>query len=188
MTKVTGIIEKIWENQTKAGTTYAYVVDNQRYGSYKTKLKAREGDNVSFEAEQNGNFWNIDTKTFRVLEAKPSTSTAGAGTSTAYVGKRDGAVQDAINYQSARKDALQLLDILASNNVVDFGTEKASGPKKWAAALAYVDKLTQRFFEDTKNLGHKEEEALEAPVKEKPVAKAAPAPVVDEFEDDDIPF
>jgi hypothetical protein len=183
LAQITGIIEKVWENQTSAGTTYAYVVDNTRYGSYKTKLNVQEGDNVTFSATQKGNFWNIDTKTVKKLAA-PAGNTADKPSPEAKSwggGKRDASVQDAINYQSARKDALQLLDTLASNGIIDFGTEKTATTKKFATALAYVDKLTVRFFEDTKALGHKaaepeQGEQEDAPVKAAPVKKAKAAP------------
>lgn len=197
MSNISGVVEKVWENQTKAGTTYAYVIDNVRYGSYKTKLPIKEGDNVSFDAEQNGNFWNINVKTVKKLAAAPvDVSKASSGTATGWSGgKRDSGVQDAINYQSARKDALQLLDILASNQVIDFG--KASKAKAFETALTYVDKLTVRFFEDTKALGHKTTEpaaddAEEAPVRAAPAKKAKPAPIeeteLDDFEDETLPF
>ena len=197
MATITGIIEKVWENQTSAGTTYAYVVDNTRYGSYKTKLNVQEGDNVTFSATQKGNFWNIDTKTVKKLAASAAspagnTSNAAAPEAKSWSGgKRDTNVQDAINYQSARKDALQLLDILASNQVIDFG--KATKAKAFETALAYVDKLTVRFFEDTKALGHKaaepeQGEQEDAPLKVAPVKKAKAAPVEQEaeFEDDNL--
>ena len=201
MAQITGIIEKVWENQTSAGTTYAYVVDNTRYGSYKTKLNVQEGDNVTFSATQKGNFWNIDTKTVKKLAAPAgNTSNAAAPEAKSWGGgKRDASVQDAINYQSARKDALQLLDILATAQVIDFG--KATKAKAFETALAYVDKLTVRFFEDTKALGHKaaepeQGEQEDAPVKAAPVKKAKPAPApepeetegYEDFVDDEIPF
>lgn len=174
---IKGVVEKKLESMTSAGVTYALVIDNVRYGFYKTNPKCNEGDTVTFAAKTNGNFWNADPKTFRVVAAEAA-PTDGATTRTAtpkWVPDKDR--QEAISYQSARKDALEIVGMMLGASVLDMGKSKTVADKM-EVIEAYVDKYTSRFFQDTKDLGHVGKEAS------KPEVKAA-AP--DDF-NDEIPF
>lgn len=184
MSNFTGVVEKLYANQTKVGTTYAFIVDGQRYGTYKTKPACSEGDYISFDAEKKGDFWNADPKSIKKAEGGP-VKAAPTQASPSYATKQDDR-QDSIIYQSSRKDALQFLDIAVAAGVVDLGTKTAG--KKIEALNLFVDKQTQRYFEDVKNLGHEEAEAAPKATKAVKVVKE-PEPVEEEEEiNDDIPF
>lgn len=184
MSTITGVVTKIWANQTKVGTTYAIVVDNVRYGLYKTKPSCSEGDYVTFEAEQKGDFWNADPKTIKKAEGGPTQPAVASTGGGSYATKQDDR-QDSIIYQSSRKDALHFLEIAVAAGVVDLGTKTAG--KKIEALNLFVDKQTQRYFEDVKNLGHTEVEATPKATKAEKVVK--PEPVESEEDpNDDIPF
>lgn len=161
---ITGVVEKIYANQTKVGTTYKIVVDGQGYGLYKTKPPCSEGDYITFVAEQKGDFWNANPNTIKKAEGDPAKPVAAVQAS--YATKQDDR-QDSIIYQSSRKDALHFLEVAVAAGAVDLGSK--TGGKKIEALQVFVDKQTQRYFEDVKNLGHEEE----AP---KPVTKAVPKP------------
>ena len=180
--KKSGVVEKIYENQTSKGlTTYTIVVDGERFGTYTSRPPCKQGDAVEFFYKNNGSFNNVDVKTIKkVMDATPVTVTSGHPPSYA---KRNDDVQNAITFQAARKDALQFLEILVGQGILDSGT-KAKG-KQIEVMEAYLDKYTQRFFDDTKSLGHVKQE-------ENAPSKALKVKAVDveqqEGPDDDIPF
>lgn len=180
--KKSGVVEKIYENQTSKGlTTYTIVVDGERFGTYTSRPPCKQGDAVEFFYKNNGSFNNVDVKTIKkVMDATPVTVTSGHPPSYA---KRNDDVQNAITFQAARKDALQFLEILVGQGILDSGT-KAKG-KQIEVMEAYLDKYTQRFFDDTKSLGHVKREA-------DALVKVHKAQAVDaeqqEGPDDEIPF
>lgn len=157
---VSGIVENIPQMVTTKGITYALVVNNIRYGTYLTEPNVAIGDSVSFQASQNGQYWNADMKTLSIapsavpsnpaLNARPAPSAAKA----AWVPDKDR--QDSIIYQSARKDGLEFMKLLAGAGLLDFGKSKTNA-SKIASAEIFLDLYTMRFFEDTKNLGHKDD-------------------------------
>lgn len=169
MPVITGYVEKIWKNAKpaangkKAYTSYAVVVDNVKYGTF-TAPECAEGDFVSFNANQNGNYWNLDNATLKKA-TPPTDKQSPANVPTGYGGGKSVAVQDAINYQSARKDALVFVEILASQQLLDLGKTKG---RQIDVLEIFLDKYTTRFFEDTKNLGHKLEEAAAEGVAQDP--------------------
>ncbi len=166
---ITGVVEKVLGPSGRG--TYDVQVGGVKYGTYTNVPKCAPGDVVEFEAKQNGNFWNMNVKSLRVTGRAAAQENVGSNTKTkAWV--PDDKRQDAISYQAARKDALQLMDMLLSKDVVDFGKAKNNSAKIDVVEV-FVDKYTQRYFEDTKNLGHK--------LQEEPASEPA------EF-NDDIPF
>ena len=182
--KKSGVVEKIYENQTSKGlTTYTIVVDGERYGTYTQRPPCKQGDAVEFYYKNNGSFNNVDVKTIKkVAEATPSTAAPTSGPVPSYA-KRNDDVQNAITFQAARKDALQFLEILVGQGILDSGS-KAKG-KQIEVMETYLDKYTQRFFDDTKSLGHVKQE-------ENAPSKALKVKAVDveqqEDPDDEIPF
>ena len=192
--KANGIVEKIYENQTKTGmTTYAFVVDGVRYGTYNIKPPCNQGDMIEFTFTAKGDFNNADAKSIRKSEKQPAPAQAAPVAAYANAGgsSRSDAVQDAITFQAARKDAIQFLELLSSLDVLDLGS-KSKG-QKIKNAEAYLDGYTKRFYEDTKTLGHEEveeePEEEEAPVAAvRRTAKPKPAHVEEDEFEDQIPF
>lgn len=175
---ITGYVERV----TNKNGIWAVVVDNVRYGFYKTEPKCKENDYVSFEADQKGDFWNAKPATLK--RAQPPAGQAQSDTAPAKsTWVPDAARQDSITFQSARKDALQLVEILAAKDLIDLGTKSKKADAIGVIEL-YVDRFTERFFEDTKLL--------------KPATSRTSAPVAsdsgvnvanDSFQDDtDLPF
>ena len=151
---VSGIVERPNSSVTKAGLTYGVVINNTKYGFFTTNPPCNEGDSVSFSAKENGDFWNADPKSLKLITAgssKPTPVTAPPTAKSAWVPDKDR--QDSIIYQSARKDALEFLKILNVKDMIDLGKSKSKGGMIESMEI-YLDKYTQRFFEDTKNLGH----------------------------------
>lgn len=148
---ITGVVEKVLGPSGRG--TYDVQVGGVKYGTYTNVPKCAPGDVVEFEAKQNGNFWNMNVKSLRVTSKAPTTEAAAPSTKTkAWV--PDDKRQDAISYQAARKDALQLTEMLLSKELLDFGKAK-NNASKIEVVEVFIDKFTQRYFEDTKNLGHK---------------------------------
>lgn len=152
---VTGKVEKITSRSTKFGDYWDVYVDGRKYGTGKKKPPCSDGDYVTFEAEAKGDFFNADPTTFKKAEAPknvaPVTAAAGVSAKREWIPEKDR--QDSITYQSARKDALQFVEILAATGKLDFG--KMKGAEAIDMLETYVDNYTQRFFKDTKDLGHK---------------------------------
>lgn len=171
--KISGVVERKGERATSAGTTYSITVDNVNYGFYKTVPKCSEGDYVEFYAKQNGNYWNADAKTLKLIDRPASPPKPQPAAKGAWVPDKDR--QDSIIYQSARKDALEFVQVLLTAGILDLGKSKTAAGKIEVAEI-YLDKYTQRFFEDTKNLGHKDEEVAEK------------REVEEDFHNDEIPF
>jgi hypothetical protein len=188
---ITGYVERV----TNKNGIWAVVVDNIRYGFYKTEPKCKEGDYVSFEADQKGDFWNAKPPTLKravapadapkpygASDSIPSTPGVAntAPAKAAWVPDKDR--QDSIIYQSARKDGLEFVSTLIAAGLIDFG--KAKVADKIGIAEMYVDKYTLRFFEDTKRLSPPASTVGETAA---PAAKAA-TPVNSDasFQDDDL--
>lgn len=160
---VTGKVQQITERPTKFGPYFDIVVDGRKYGHGKKKPAFSDGDYVTFEAEAKGDFFNADPTTFKKVSgpsvaanAAPAAPTPASPSKSAWVPEKDR--QDSITYQSARKDALQFIEILAATNKLDFG--KMKGGEAIDMLETYVDNYTQRFFKDTKNLKHVAEDTL----------------------------
>lgn len=158
--KFSGIAEYV-DGPKPPHMTYSFKVNGTRYGTYKTPPGIKQGDNISFYATEKGGFWNADVKSIGVVPdttANPSVSSNSV--SAAVGGARSGSVnsydsrQDSITYQSARKDALTFLTLLQTTGSLDLGKAKTKA-SMIEVLETYVDKYTERFVEDTKNLGHK---------------------------------
>lgn len=152
--KISGIVEYVDGPKPPHGT-YSFKVNGTRYGTYKTAPGIKPGDNVSFYATEKGGYWNADTKSISVVagvNADAPANVAGSARSASYNDSR----QDSITYQSARKDALTFMTLLQSAGALDLGKAKTKA-SMIEVLETYVDKYTERFVEDTKNLGHKTE-------------------------------
>lgn len=155
MSTISGYVEKIWANPMKGKngkpdwTSYAVVVDGTKYGTYTTNPKCKEGDFITFEASQSGEYWNAEGKTIKL--ASPPAGAPKPAATQSYGGKPSN-VQAAINYQSARKDAGLFLDLALKADALDLGTKKGG---RIDILEAMFDQYTMRFFSDTSNLGHK---------------------------------
>lgn len=130
MSQVSGIIQSIESRKVSNGTKTAYniIVAGQSYGAGLYAPKAKEGDYVTFTAEQNGNFLNVERGTLKVGkapagEAKGTAASAASNVKQA-VGGYD-ARQDAISRQAASNTAIAWLTVL--HNVGALPAAKSKG-------------------------------------------------------------
>lgn len=185
---IRGYVESLSSRPGQYGLMHSMKVDNVNYGTKSTMPPCRQGDFVEFSAVQNAKgYWDADAKSIKVLPTGAPAAPApvpqfpvpapgpAPRPAVPYVDRNDSIV-----YQSSRKDALQLLDIMATVGTIDFGKAKNMAAKQEILEM-HLDKLTQRFIEDVKRGMPPEHPAEEVKVRK---AKAA----TEEFEDDDIPF
>lgn len=155
----TGYVEKVSCNNNGI---WSFIVDNVRYGTFKDEPKCKVGDYVSFEAEQKGEYWNAKARTIEPAVAPatsqsqaPSASPPSAPSSGSAQSKStwvpDSDRQNSITYQSARKDALELTGYLLNKDLIDLGTKSKKADAINIVEL-FVDRFTERFYEDTKAL------------------------------------
>lgn len=182
---ITGIVESI----TEKNGFWGFVVDNVRYGTFKDEPKCKVGDYVSFEADQKGEYWNAKARTIKPAKAPekaatPLTSTVGAGagqTKSQWTG--DDKRQDSIIYQSSRKDAIELVKILADKDLIDVGKGKKADAIE--VVLMYVNRFTTQFVEDAKRLSPTKPSVADTSAEPKAASKSG-NPADEEFKDDNL--
>lgn len=151
--KFSGIAEYV-DGPKPPHMTYSFKVNGTRYGTYKTPPGIKQGDNISFYATEKGGFWNADVKSISVVASDAVSVPVGAGNRVTNQASSYDSRQDSITYQSARKDALTFMTLLQTTGSLDLGKAKTKA-SMIEVLETYVDKYTERFVEDTKNLGHK---------------------------------
>lgn len=156
MSNVTGIIQNITVRMTSAGEMADITVAGQRYGAGKASfLKAKEGDYVTFEVVENGNFKNVGRNTLKVSKHKPpADAVAEAKASVGKAANSFDARQDAISRQAASNTAIAWVGFLHTAGAIDIPATKA---KSKGGTMAYLDVLRREyekeFFEG--NTGNK---------------------------------
>lgn len=155
--RVSGIVEYVDGPKPPHGT-YSFKLNNTRYGTYKTPPGVKPGDSITFTASEKGGYWNADVKSIAVAQGDTNSGavSANTGMGSKTSGSSYDSRQDAITYQAARKDALTFLTLLQEAGALDLGKAKTKAAMI-EVVETYVDKYTERFVEDTKNLGHKVE-------------------------------
>jgi hypothetical protein len=108
---------------------------------------AKEGDYVKITAEENDQGY-INATDIKRLKNAPARSgkaaTGGAGNNVSNT------TQKSIHYQSARKDAIEVLKLLVSQDALPLTAAKgkAGEAKRYLELMALVDKLAIRYFFD----------------------------------------
>lgn len=134
MSTVTGIIQQIKTKKVGARQTTAYDinVNGQWFGYGFYAPKASEGDYVTFEATQNGNFHNVERGTLKVGKAPPEEAKQAMQTNVRQaVGSYD-ARQDAISRQAASNTAIAWLTLLHAAGALPVATSKSKGSQQEA--------------------------------------------------------
>jgi hypothetical protein len=116
--------------QSRKGAYYVHsiYVNESRYSAFGKKADklAQEGDVVSFEASENGDYMNFDAATFKVVSSAPAAPAAAATTPAGY--SRDASIAR----QNALRHAVAVMCADMENNQLS-PQEMAQG----AVALAY---------------------------------------------------
>lgn len=158
-----GTVQKTYEKVFNGKTLFSFTLRGTkgffRTGQIRTTFK--EGGYISFEADD---ALNVNVDSIESLSHKEPEQVDSSKPVTAYVDREDFR-QRSIIYQSARKDAIETLNIILGQDALRL---PANSPKKYTAILAALDSLTLRYFKDTANLGHVEETAvdMEEPLEE----------------------
>lgn len=158
---VQGVVARKNSKATRnGGMMYSIQVDGNWYGGMFDDPGCNEGDTVSFECSQNGRFMNVAKGTLQVVKNQPTQPAAqggggggNAGNREAYwdnKAKQDEARQTSIAYQSARKDAIEIVKTVVEQDLITQPTKKAD---KYDWVLGLVDVLTDRFHKDVQDIG-----------------------------------
>lgn len=162
MANVTGIVQRKNGKPTRNGKMmYSIQVDGNWYGGMFDDPGCNEGDTVSFESSQNGNFINVQKGTLQVVQNNaPSQAPAQQGQTGGQGGNRDEywnsrakadeARQVSIVYQSSRKDAIEVAKAMIENDLV---AQPAKKGDKYDWFVGLVDVLTDRFHKDVTDMG-----------------------------------
>lgn len=183
MSNFTGFIEKIG---IKTGTSkrgqwklYSFKMSDVEHwlSAGFDAPAAKEGDYVSIEAEQNDKgYWDV-TSLKQVKNAPAKTGSATAANSPAK------GTQTSIHYQSARKDAISVIELLLTHKALPMSAAAtaAGTAKRYEEITALVDKLTVRYFNDAETHRILEDVTDEGSTKEE--AEEVPSPGTDEVDD-----
>ena len=110
----------------------------------------KKGDFVEFQWEQDGQYKKIVKGTAKIKKDAPK-QTAPAPDAGASPGTNR---QDSIVYQSSRKDAIQLVEVLLDNDALPLSAKntKAGKAARYDEVVAAVNQLTVNFFRDVETL------------------------------------
>lgn len=150
MASVSGRVEKVYSKEFKPGKwMYSLVVNGTFYGVGSRKPQAVEGDIVSFEASQNGKFWNAEN-----VQITGNAGTAQSSGSAPAPASNDRQTfeerkQTAIALQSARNTSIAAVGLLLQNGGVKLPAKQADVAD---VVLALVDELTSRYFEEVQGI------------------------------------
>lgn len=143
MSTVTGVIQSITTRSTRAGDMADISVAGQRYGAGLVKyLKCKEGDYVTFEVEENGNFKNVTRNSMKVSKNKPPADAVAEAKATASKGGGFDARQDAISRQAASNTAIAWLDLLRQMEAINITATQA---KSKGGVMSYMDTLRREY-------------------------------------------
>ena len=111
--------------------------------------KCAEGDYVTFEWEQDGNFKNI-VKGSAKIKKQESAPASSAGSSAPAPATSGGSTQQNIHYQNSRRAAIELVGVLLENDALPHSSTKTKAGQALAfeEIVASVNKLTVQFFND----------------------------------------
>lgn len=161
MAKVQGVVFKVYPKEfpAKGGkpavTWYSIKLEDDKV-YYRCKAEryagiAEAGNRIELEhngVAEDGSQAEVVKGSVR-LAAKPVL--AGTGSSSASVVNSSGPSRESsIHYQSARKDALQYVDIMVRANAIKLPAKESA---RLAALDAIVDRITAQYFDDIGNFG-----------------------------------
>lgn len=151
---ILGKVEKVYSQNSRFGDFFKIIVDGQHYTYGDNPPATEEGDTVTFVGFEKNKFWNIKKNTLRVTSQgqpapanAPTAAPPSGNTNTVVSGPTDRELN--INFQSARKDAIALLQVAVAAGI-DLPIAKAGKGK--SAGDAYnslplvVEQLTDALF------------------------------------------
>lgn len=152
LTKYVGVVGAIYEKQFSGKLSVSFRIDGSplyfRTGAHRYPGVVEKGNTVEFEAEENSDGKSATVRgSVAAGRNQPRPSSGGSRDS----GAVDWAKKDAsIQYQSSRKDALELTALLVSSGALKLPADAA---KKVAVLEACLDRYTAQFYQDIAELG-----------------------------------
>lgn len=166
---VEGKVEVLMQNKGKFWTIK--MDDGQWYGCGKERPKFDKGDTIRFETVTNGRYLNVNEETVEVVTDAPAPRRSPAPTSapkkfSTEMSKDDywrrkeerdlskdevhAGVQKEIRLQASRNAAIELMSVAIQAGLLpDVVEEKKKKGTRFDILLTYVDKLTQKFYNET---------------------------------------
>lgn len=166
---IKGEVQALNSKESNGKTYHSMKVNDVWYGLALTKPTFDKGALVQFEEKQNGNFWNADGKTLKVLGEVKQKTVQSANSDSSWDDKRNLSIE----YQTAIKAASEIVSSSIHAGQIDIdnaGTEAIT--------------LAQQLFKSMQDrkVAKPSPEPKAAPVK---AARPKPVPVVEEFEDEE---
>jgi len=156
-----GKIEVLRQNDKGAWSAKVVEGDTETwYGLGFNTPSVSQGDMIEFEYKKNGKFFNIDSKSIKVVDnqvesnkpvADVAKSAGGASSKEEYWSNKEKAEefkQKQINWQSARNAAIQLVPSLLEQGVVKLPTKKAD---QYDTVMNLVNEMSVRFYTETQD-------------------------------------
>jgi hypothetical protein len=144
MSKIVGTVNEVYSYNTKVGTMYGVVVNGNKYGAGKVKPAAGVGDTVAFSFTENGQYKNIDMKSFSVESSAPSTEAVAAAASggSNYSDTR----QNSIVRQSSMEYAIRWLGVLQAEGALPGINKTMKAEEKFGLMSALLAETADEFF------------------------------------------
>lgn len=144
MSNVVGIVSEIYDYDTKVGKMYGMVVNGNKYGCGKSRPKASAGDTVSFRFTENGQYKNVDMKTFSAESNATSAGPASAGLVTST--PSSDARQNSIVRQSSLEYAIRFLQVCATADAIPGVTKTTKPEDRYGIIEALIAEKAEEFF------------------------------------------
>ena len=137
MSKVRGILDKAYQGK---GGYWSVNVNEVWYGCYKSDYTALEGQEVEFDAEQKGKYWNVKGDVTPV----PGGTAPAASAAPASAGNTQAAQdrQMSIVLQSSFKTAAEAVGALIAADKISLGAKNAA----FDNALGLVEEAALRIY------------------------------------------
>lgn len=168
MAKTSGIVTQVRSRETKVGTMYDLVVNGISYGAGKYPPRdIKDGDFVTFEFTENGNFKNLVPRSLRKDDAPAPAAVSAAKAETRTVVAQTDKRQETISKQANLNTAIALVQLQLSNGGLKFPAN-AKPAAIFEAIEGAVFDTAQRLYNHTTG----EDWQIQAATKQ--VAAAAP--------------
>jgi hypothetical protein len=144
MSNIVGVVGEVYDYDTKVGKMYGMVVNGNKYGCGKTKPKASVGDTVSFRYTENGQYKNVDMKSFSVETVVTNASPPLGGLTTS--SPSSDARQNSIVRQSSLEYAIRFVQVCATAEAIPGITKTTKPEDRYNIIEALVAEKADEFF------------------------------------------
>jgi hypothetical protein len=154
---IRGLVDKVLSFDKNGKVFYSIkMADGTLYGTGVKKPAVSNGDHITFEATQNGKYWNADANTIQIVP-QPAAQTADATPARSQSRNDDGREkywqdkaknditnQRVISRQACNNTAVQLVTAMLAKDLVALPAKKGDAA---TAVEAYVFELSEKFYQ-----------------------------------------